>query len=67
LASRKGNKANKDGKDEAAEAVIRANATTPIRKLQELLAALGIKRGTTWIGNARARIQGTGVTSGVVA
>lgn len=67
LASRKGNKANKDGKDDAAEAVIRAHANTPIRKLQEELAALGIKRGTTWIGNARARILGTGVTCGEVA
>jgi hypothetical protein len=62
LQSRKGNRANKDGKDEAAEAVIRANLKMPVRKLQEQLAALNIRRGTTWINTARARIQGTGVT-----
>ncbi len=64
LQPRNGNKGNKDGKDIAAEAVIKANADMPVRKLQEHLAALGIDRGTTWIGKVRARIKGTGVTVG---
>jgi hypothetical protein len=57
LQSRKGNRANKDGLDDAAEAVMRANIKLPVRKLQEQLAALNISRGTTWIAKARARIQ----------
>ncbi len=57
LQSRKGNRANKDGLDDAAEAVIRANIKLPVRKLQEQLAALKINRGTTWIAKARAHIQ----------
>jgi hypothetical protein len=57
LSSRKGNKANKDGHDEAAETVIRSNMGMPIRKLQEHLAVLGIRRGTTWIAKARARLR----------
>jgi hypothetical protein len=61
LQGRKGFKGNKDGKDEAAEAVIKASPTLPVRKLQERLAALNIARGTTWIAKARSRIQaGTG-------
>jgi len=57
LQSRKGNRANKDGLDDAAEAAVRANIKLPVRKLQEQLAALNISRGTTWIAKARARIQ----------
>ena len=57
LQSRRGNRGNKDGLDSAAEAVIRANRTLPVRKLQEQLAALNINRGTTWIARARGRIQ----------
>ena len=60
----KGNSANKDGLDDAAEAVIRANIKSPIRRLQEQLAALNINRGTTWIAKARAHIQAeTGETT----
>jgi len=62
LQPRKGNKGNKDGKDDAAEAVIKANPGMPIRKLQDIMSAFGIQRGTTWIGRVRARINGTGVT-----
>ncbi|HEX6502147.1 MAG TPA: bifunctional DNA primase/polymerase [Terriglobales bacterium] len=57
LQPRNGNKSNKDGKDDAAEAVIKAHMETPVRKLQEELAALGITRGTTWISKARARLK----------
>jgi hypothetical protein len=56
LHTRKGNKGNKDGKDDAAESYIRANLKLPVRKLQEQLAALDVERGTTWIAKARARI-----------
>jgi len=64
LKTRRGNPGNKDGKDTAAEAVIKDNLAMPVRQLQEQLAALGIDRGTTWVGKARARLKGTGVTSG---
>jgi Bifunctional DNA primase/polymerase, N-terminal/AAA domain/Primase C terminal 1 (PriCT-1) len=57
LQGRKGFKGNKDGKDEAAEAVIRAKVSLPVRKIQDELAGLGISRGTTWIAKARARVQ----------
>ena len=57
LQGRKGFKGNKDGKDEAADAVIRANPALPVRKVQEQLTALNISRGTTWIAKARARIH----------
>jgi hypothetical protein len=64
LKPRKGNTANRDGNDDAAEVFIRANLTLPIRKIQEQLAALGIERGTTWISKARSRVTGSGVISG---
>jgi hypothetical protein len=57
LQSRRAYKGNKDGKDEAAEAVIRANVEMPVRTLQEQLAGLGIKRGTTWVAKTRARLK----------
>lgn len=67
LQPRRGNRANKDGKDEAAEQVIRQNPDMKIHELAQLFTNLGIKRGTTWIGKARARINGTGVTCGEVS
>ena len=57
LTPHRGNKGNRDGMDDAAEAVIRAHVKMPIRKLQEHLATLGIERGTTWVAKTRARIQ----------
>jgi hypothetical protein len=65
LNGRRGNTGNKDGKDDAAEAVIRANITMPIRKLQEHLAGLQIERGTTWVAKARARLSAEMGLSGV--
>lgn len=65
LKSRRGNKGNKDGKDEAAEAVIRKNVEMPVRKLRDELAALGITRGTTWIGKALSRVRADMGLSGV--
>ncbi len=57
LKNHQGNKANKDGMDAAAEALIRANLSMSVRKLEKELAGHGIKRGTTWISKARARLQ----------
>ena len=57
LQTRKGNKGNKDGKDDAAESYIRANLKLPVRRLQEQLAALDVERGTTWIAKARAALD----------
>jgi hypothetical protein len=56
LRSRNG-QGNKDGKDAEAEAAIRANMEMPIRKLEEHLASLGIKRGKTWIAKTRAQLK----------
>lgn len=47
------NKANRDGEDEAAKAVIRANDALTVQALVKKLAALGIKRGKTWVSTAR--------------
>jgi hypothetical protein len=49
----RGNKANKDGKDEAAIALIKANPRLSVRKTVELLKGNGIKRGKDWIQNKR--------------
>ena len=57
LQTRRGNKSNKDGKDDAAEAFIRANITLSARDLEERLAALEIIRKKTWIAKAQARIR----------
>jgi AAA domain len=57
LQTRRGNPGNKDGKDDAAEAFIRAHPSMSIRDIEEQLAASGIKRRKTWIGKARARIR----------
>jgi hypothetical protein len=65
LQTRRGNKGNKDGKDAAAEAVIKANFRLPVRKLQEKLCALEIERGTTWIAKVRARVQADMGVAGV--
>ena len=62
LQTRRGNPGNKDGKDEAAEAVIRTHPKMSVRELEQHLAALDINRGRTWISKARARIKGSGVT-----
>jgi hypothetical protein len=65
LQTRRGNPGNKDGKDKAAEAVIRANPSMSVRELEEQLAALEINRGKTWIAKARARINAETGKSGV--
>lgn len=62
LKPRGGFKANKDGKDEVADALIKANPDLSIRKLQELIKESGFSRGVEWIHKAKARIKGTGVT-----
>jgi hypothetical protein len=45
--------ANKDGKDEVAIALIRANPKLSVRKTVELLKENGIKRGKDWIQTKR--------------
>jgi len=55
-----GNKANRDGKDEAARAVIKANVTMTVTALIAKLKALGIKRGKTWVTEARLAVRGRG-------
>ena len=65
LQTRRGNKGNKDGKDAAAEAVIKANFRLTVRELKDELAALEIDRGTTWIAKALARIKAEMGVSGV--
>ena len=55
-----GNKANRDGKDEAARAVIKANVTMTVTALIAKLKALGIERGKTWVTEARLAVRGRG-------
>ncbi len=59
LRSRRGGTRNKnlDGKDAAAEDAIRANMEMSVPKLQQLLLAQGIERGTNWIQKRRAKIK----------
>ncbi len=65
LQTRRGNKGNKDGKDKAAEAFIRANISMSARDLEEQLAALEIDRKKTWIGKVQARLKAEMGISGV--
>ena len=53
-----GNKANRDGKDDTARAVIKANVTMTVTALIAKLKALGIKRGKTWVTEARLAVRG---------
>jgi hypothetical protein len=50
---RRGNVANKDGKDEVAIALIKANPKLSVRKAVELLKENGIKRGKDWVQTKR--------------
>ena len=50
---RGGFQANKDGKGEAAKALIKANIGLSVRHLVRALAQSGIKRGRTWVNEAR--------------
>jgi hypothetical protein len=65
LQTRRGRKGNKDGKDAAAEAVIRANLSMSARDLEDKLAGLEIDRRKTWIGKVQARIKAEMGISGV--
>ncbi len=47
-----------DGKDERARAFIQANASMTVTALKSRLAALGIKRGKTWVTEARLAVRG---------
>lgn len=61
-----GNIANRDGQDDAARTIIKANSTWTVKALVKLLAESGIKRGKWWVTEARleAREGGSKITSG---
>lgn len=54
---RRGNVANKDGKDEVAITVIKANPKMSVRKTVELLKESGIKRGKDWVQTKRYELM----------
>jgi hypothetical protein len=56
-----GSKPNKDGREEEALAVIRANTNLTIDKLVDLLKSMKIERKKTWVSQKRGEIRGTGV------
>lgn len=45
---------------DAAREVIRANPDKTVRELMEMLSGMGIKRGKTWVTDARLDIRGGG-------
>lgn len=55
--ARRGKPSNRDGMDDAADALIQENLKMPIRHLHQLLADKGIKRGTNWICKRRAELK----------
>ena len=52
--------ANRDGKDEAAIAVIKGNPKMSSRELEEQLKALGIKRSKDWCARKRRELVANG-------
>lgn len=54
---------NKDGKDEAALAVIKANPDLSVQKLADLLGEHGIARGREWVRRKKPEVCGTGSTA----
>lgn len=52
------NKANRDGKDDAAKAIIRANLSMTVPALVARLNEAGIDRKKTWVGDARLEARG---------
>lgn len=60
---RAGNTRNKDGKEDAALAILKAHPKLPLRKTCEMLKEHGIKRGKDWVREKRNEIiQATGGT-----
>ena len=55
-----GFKGNRDGQDEAAREIVRANLDKTIREIVSVLSAMGIKRGRTWVSDTKISLQGTG-------
>ena len=47
-----------DGKDGRARAFIQANASMTVTALMSRLSAMGIKRGKTWVTEARLAVRG---------
>jgi hypothetical protein len=55
-----GYKANRDGMDDAAHALIKAHPDLSIRDTVQLLKASGIKREKTWVSDAKFALRGSG-------
>lgn len=53
-----GNKADADGKDTAAKVIVQANKEKTITEIRKILLDTGIKRGKTWVGDARQEARG---------
>lgn len=51
---------NRDGKEDAARALIEANRSKSLREIVNMLKQAGIKRGKTWVSEARMATQGSG-------
>ena len=49
---------NRDGQDDAARAIVKAKPDMSIRDTVRLLADSGIKRGKTWVSDARFALRG---------
>lgn len=60
LAVNTGFKGNRDGQDEAAREIVRANLDKTVREIVSVLSAMGIKRGRTWVSDTKISLQGTG-------
>jgi hypothetical protein len=55
-------KADADGQQETALAMMNANPQLSHAKMSNLLKDAGIERSPSWVGNKRAELRGTGVT-----
>jgi hypothetical protein len=56
------NAADRDGREDEAVRIMRANPELSVRELVDTLADSGVKRGKTWVSNKRAELRGTGVS-----
>jgi hypothetical protein len=53
-------KGNRDGQDEAAVAILKANPDDSVRGAVERLGSLGIRRGKDWVAKQKSKLKGTG-------
>jgi hypothetical protein len=59
-----GFKSNRDGLDDAARVIIKANPDASLRDIVKLLKDAGITRQKTWVSDARFALKGTGCKVG---